>query len=67
MKNIVLIGMMGCGKTCNANLLHGRLGRPVVVRLPHRGGRGAFCRRYFCGRGVLFRDLETAVAKGCQA
>ena len=30
MKNIVLIGMMGCGKTTCANLLHQKLVRQVV-------------------------------------
>ena len=65
MKNIVLIGMMGCGKTTCANLLHERLGRPVVdtdALIVEREGRSVS--DIFAAEGEsYFRDLETAVAK----
>lgn len=65
MKNIVLIGMMGCGKTTCANLLHERLGRPVVDTdelIVSRQGRSIS--DIFATEGEdCFRDLETAVAR----
>lgn len=65
MKNIVLIGMMGCGKTTCANLLHERLGRPVVDTdelIVSRQGRSIS--DIFAAEGEgCFRDLETAVAR----
>ena len=65
MKNIVLIGMMGCGKTTCANLLHERLGSPVVdtdALIVEREGRSVS--DIFAAEGEsYFRDLETAVAK----
>lgn len=65
MKNLVLIGMMGCGKTTCANLLHERLGRPVVDTdelIVARQGRSIS--DIFAAEGEdYFRDLETAVAE----
>ena len=65
MKNIVLIGMMGCGKTTCANLLAQKLGRQVVdtdAIIVEREGRAIS--DIFAAEGeVYFRDLETAVAK----
>ena len=61
MKNIVLIGMMGCGKTTCANLLHERLGSPVVdtdALIVEREGRSVS--DIFAAEGEsYFRDLET--------
>ena len=65
MKNIVLIGMMGCGKTTCANLLHEKLGRDVVdtdALIVEREGRSI--NEIFAAEGEpYFRDLETAVAR----
>lgn len=65
MNNIVLIGMMGCGKTTCANLLHRRLGRPVAdtdALIVERQGRSIS--DIFAAEGEgYFRDLETAVAR----
>ena len=65
MKNIVLIGMMGCGKTTCANLLHQRLGRTVVdtdALIVERQGRSI--NDIFAAEGEgYFRDLETAVSR----
>ena len=65
MNNIVLIGMMGCGKTTCANLLHQRLGRPVAdtdALIVERQGRSIS--DIFAAEGEgYFRDLETAVAR----
>ena len=64
MKNIILIGMMGCGKTTCANLLHQKLGRNVVdtdALIVERQGRSIS--DIFAAQGEgYFRDLETAVA-----
>lgn len=64
MKNIVLIGMMGCGKTTCANLLSKRLSRPVVDTdslIVERENRSIS--DIFASEGEMyFRDLETAVA-----
>lgn len=65
MKNIVLIGMMGCGKTTCAGLLSQRLGRQVVdtdALIVEREGRSIS--EIFAAEGEeYFRDLETAVAE----
>lgn len=65
MKNIVLIGMMGCGKTTCANLLAQRLGRKVVdtdALIVEREGRSIS--DIFAADGEeYFRALETAVAR----
>ena len=65
MKNIVLIGMMGCGKTTCAGLLSRRLGRPVVdtdALIVEREGRSIS--EIFATEGeAYFRDLESAVAE----
>ncbi len=64
MKNIVLIGMMGCGKTTCANLLSQKLNRPVVdtdALIVEREGRSI--NDIFAADGeAYFRDLETAVS-----
>lgn len=64
MKNIVLIGMMGCGKTTCANLLSKKLNRPVVdtdTLIVERENRSIS--DIFAAEGEkYFRDLETAVA-----
>ena len=65
MKNIILIGMMGCGKTTCANLLHHKLGRIVVdtdALIVERQGRSISDIFAIEGEGY-FRDLETAVAR----
>lgn len=65
MKNIILIGMMGCGKTTCANLLHQKLGRTVVdtdALIVERQGRSIS--DIFAAQGEgYFRDLETAVSR----
>lgn len=65
MKNIVLIGMMGCGKTTCANLLSRKLGRPAVDTdelIVKREGRSIS--DIFASEGEgYFRDLETSVAE----
>ena len=65
MKNIVLIGMMGCGKTTCANLLAKKLNRPVVdtdALIVEREGRPIS--DIFAAEGEgYFRDLETAAAR----
>ena len=57
MKNIVLIGMMGCGKTtCGQPAGHERLGRPVVdtdALIVEREGRSV-SDIFAAERGVLF-------------
>lgn len=65
MKNIVLIGMMGCGKTTCANLLAQKLNRRVVdtdALIVEREGRSIS--DIFAADGEQhFRDLETAMAQ----
>lgn len=65
MKNIILIGMMGCGKTTCANLLHQKLGRNVVdtdALIVERQGRSIS--DIFAAQGEgYFRDLETAISR----
>ena len=65
MKNIILIGMMGCGKTTCANLLHQKLGRTVVdtdALIVERQGHSIS--DIFAAQGEgYFRDLETAVSR----
>jgi shikimate kinase len=65
MKNIVLIGMMGCGKTTCGKLLSEKLGRPLVdtdERIVQREGRSI--NEIFATDGEeYFRQVETQVAK----
>lgn len=65
MKNIVLIGMMGCGKTTCGRLLSRRLGMPLVdtdVLIEQR--EGCAVSEVFRQKGEdYFRALETAVAQ----
>ena len=65
MKNLVLIGMMGCGKTTCGKLLSAKLNRPLVDTdevIVAREGRTI--NDIFAAEGEeYFRDLETAVAK----
>ncbi len=64
MKNIVLIGMMGCGKTTCANLLSKKLDRPVLdtdALIVERENRSIS--DIFSSEGEnYFRDLETAIS-----
>ena len=65
MKNIVLIGMMGCGKTTCANLLTQKLGREAVDTddiIVEREGRSISDIFSSQGEGY-FRSVESAVAK----
>lgn len=63
MKNIVLIGMMGCGKTTCGKLLAERLGRTFIdadIVIQQREGRTTSA--IFAESGEpYFRDLETAL------
>lgn len=65
MKNIVLIGMMGCGKTTCGGLLAQRLGRTLVdtdALIVDREGRSI--PEIFAHQGEgYFRALEVAVAQ----
>ena len=65
MKNIVLIGMMGCGKSTCAAILSKRLGRPTVDTdglIVEREGRSI--PEIFAAEGEgYFRDRELDVAK----
>jgi shikimate kinase len=65
MKNIVLIGMMGCGKTTCGKLLSRKLGRPLVdtdALIVEREGRSIS--EIFATEGEeYFRQLETKVAQ----
>jgi shikimate kinase len=65
MKNIVLIGMMGCGKTTCGKLLSEKLGRPLVdtdEQIVQREGRSI--NDIFAADGEeYFRQVETQVAK----
>lgn len=65
MKNIVLIGMMGCGKTTCGRLLAEKLGRELVdtdALIEAREGRSVAA--IFAEKGEpFFRDLETLVAR----
>lgn len=70
MKNIVLIGMMGCGKTTCGTLLSRKLNRPLVdtdAVIVEREGRSIS--DIFAAEGEeYFRQLETQVARelGCR-
>lgn len=65
MKNIVLIGMMGCGKTTCGRLLSQRLGLPLVDTdqlIIEREGMPVS--DIFAQKGEgYFRDLETRIAR----
>lgn len=65
MKNIILTGMMGCGKTTVGGLLAQRLGRELVdtdTLIEARAGRTI--PEIFSEHGeAYFRDLELAVAQ----
>ena len=65
MKNIVLIGMMGCGKTTVGRLLAQALGRELVdtdETIEHREGRSISNIFAQDGEGY-FRDLEAALCR----
>ncbi len=65
MKHIVLIGMMGCGKSTCAALLGKRLGRTVVdtdTMIEEQTGRSI--PELFAAEGeAYFRDLETQLCR----
>ena len=65
MENIILCGMMGCGKTTCANLLGGKLGRQVVDTddlVVKKAGMSIS--ELFAAQGeAAMRDLETEVAR----
>ncbi len=65
MKNIILCGMMGCGKTTCANLLGTKLGRQVVDTddlVVKKAGMSIS--ELFAAQGeAAMRDLETQVAR----
>lgn len=65
MKNIILCGMMGCGKTTCANLLGKKLGRQVVDTddlVVEKAGMSIS--DLFAAQGeTAMRDLETQVAR----
>ncbi|MGM9537815.1 MAG: shikimate kinase [Candidatus Onthomonas sp.] len=65
MKNVILIGMMGCGKTTCGQLLSRALGMPLVDTdelIQQR--EGCTVSEIFAQKGeVYFRALETAVAQ----
>lgn len=65
MKNIILCGMMGCGKTTCANLLGKKLGRQVVDTddlVVKKAGMSIS--ELFATQGeAAMRDLETQVAR----
>ncbi len=65
MKNLVLIGMMGCGKTTCGKLLSQKLNRPLVDTdevIVNQEGRSISDIFAADGEGY-FRDVETSVAK----
>ena len=65
MKNIVLIGMMGCGKSTCGQLLAQKLGRELVDTdelIIQR--EGMTISDIFARKGeAYFRDLETEIAR----
>lgn len=65
MKNLVLIGMMGCGKTSCGRLLSERLGLPLVdtdEQIERR--EGCSIQEIFVRKGEdYFRDLESEIAR----
>jgi shikimate kinase len=65
MKNLVLVGMMGCGKSTCARLLHEATGRPSVdtdYEIQQRTGKTVT--RIFNDHGeAYFRDLETELCR----
>lgn len=65
MKNIVLIGMMGCGKSTIGALLAEKLGRPLIdtdALIVEREGRSI--PELFADEGEgYFRDLELGVSR----
>ena len=64
MKNIILIGMMGCGKTTAGHMLAQQLGRPFVdCDELMEGTTGRTISQIFAQDGEEhFRDLESQVA-----
>ena len=65
MENIILCGMMGCGKTTCANLLGGKLGRQVVDTddlVVKKAGMSISELFAECGEAT-FRDLESEVIR----
>lgn len=65
MKNLILIGMMGCGKTTCGRLLSKRLGLPLVdTDQLIQAREGMAIREIFAQKGeAYFRDLETALTR----
>ena len=65
MRHIVLIGMMGCGKTTCGKLLSARLGRPLVdTDRAIEQAEGCSISELFARRGeAYFRDRETALVR----
>ena len=65
MKNIYLIGMMGCGKTTCGTLLSRRLARPFLdTDRVLEEETGMSVSRIFAERGeAAFRDMETALCR----
>ena len=63
--NLVLIGMMGCGKSTCGQLLAGRMNRELVDMdsvIQQREGR-SICHIFAAEGEGYFRDLESAMAK----
>ncbi|HIS51419.1 MAG TPA: shikimate kinase [Candidatus Onthomonas avicola] len=65
MRHIVLIGMMGCGKTTCGKLLSARLGRPLVdTDRTIEQAEGCSISELFARHGeAYFRDRETALVR----
>lgn len=65
MKNIVLIGMMGCGKTSCGRLLSRRLGMPLVdTDQVLQDREGCTIAQLFAEKGeAYFRDRETQLTR----
>lgn len=65
MKNIVLIGMMGCGKTSCGRLLSEKLGLPLVdTDACIQAREGCSIPQIFAQKGeAYFRDLETELVR----
>ncbi len=65
MRHIVLIGMMGCGKTTCGKLLSARLGRPLLdTDRAIEQAEGCSISELFARRGEeYFRDRETGLVR----